>query len=251
MFNFTTISLFPELFDALNLGITGRAQKNGLMHLSHINPRQFTDDNYQRVDDRPYGGGPGMVMMVEPLRRAIAKARQQQPKAPVLYLSPQGQPLTQHLVRNLAQEENGLILLCGRYEGVDQRVIDHDVDLECSIGDYVLSGGELPAMVLIDAITRLQPGALGDEQSAEQDSFSHGLLDCDHYTRPEQIDGQTVPDVLQSGNHAAIARYRLENSLKKTWQRRPDLLKNCVLDDEQQALLKQLQATVKKEENDE
>lgn len=238
------VSLFPEMFRALtDSGITSRAVKNGLIELEYWNPRDFTEDAYRRVDDRPYGGGPGMVMLIEPLRRSIAAARSAaqakglQPK--VIYLSPQGRVLDQAGVRELAAEQ-ALILLCGRYEGIDERLIRREVDAEWSIGDYVLSGGELPAMVLIDAVTRLLPGALGSEASAEEDSFADGLLDCPHYTRPEVYEGEEVPAVLLSGDHAAIRRWRRRQSLERTLQRRPDLLEKAALDKEQLRLLDEI-----------
>jgi len=227
------ISLFPEMFRALTeSGITGRAVKTGLLEVVCWNPRDYTEDAYHRVDDRPYGGGPGMVMQIEPLRRAIAAAKTAaaekglSPK--VIYLSPQGRVLTQAGVQELRQEA-ALILLCGRYEGIDERFIQREVDAEWSVGDYVLSGGELPAMVLIDAVTRLLPGALGSDASAEEDSFSDGLLDCPHYTRPEIYEGEQVPAVLLSGDHAAIKKWRRRQSLERTLQRRPDLLEKAVL----------------------
>jgi tRNA (guanine37-N1)-methyltransferase len=238
------VSLFPEMFRAVtDSGITARAVNNGLLELEYWNPRDFTADAYRRVDDRPYGGGPGMVMMVEPLRRAIGAARAAAAArgfaAPVLYLSPQGRVLDQAGVCELAGAQ-ALILLCGRYEGIDERLIAREVDAEWSIGDYVLSGGELPAMVLIDAVTRLLPGALGSEASAAEDSFSDGLLDCPHYTRPECYEGEDVPAVLLSGDHAAIRRWRRRQSLQRTLQRRPDLLETAALDKEQCRLLDEI-----------
>ena len=238
------ISLFPEMFRAITeSGITGRAVKKGLVQVEFWNPRDFTEDAYHRVDDRPYGGGPGMVMLVEPLRRAIAAARaaaRDKGLAPkVIYLSPQGRVLDQAGVRELAGEQ-ALILLCGRYEGIDERLIRREVDAEWSVGDYVLSGGELPAMVLLDAVTRLLPGALGSDASAEEDSFSDGLLDCPHYTRPEVFDGEEVPAVLVSGDHAAIRRWRRRQSLQRTLERRPELLAKATLDKEQQKLLQEI-----------
>ncbi|HET8730646.1 MAG TPA: tRNA (guanosine(37)-N1)-methyltransferase TrmD [Moraxellaceae bacterium] len=235
------ISLFPEMFRAVSdSGITSRAVKNGLLEMHYWNPRDFAEDAYRRVDDRPYGGGPGMVMLIEPLRRAITAAREaarEQGLAPkVIYLSPQGRVLDQPGVRELAGEQ-ALILLCGRYEGIDERLIAREVDAEWSIGDYVLSGGELPAMVLIDAVTRLLPGALGSEASAEEDSFADGLLDCPHYTRPEKYEGDEVPAVLLSGDHAAIRRWRRRQSLERTLKRRPELLESVTLDKEQRKLL--------------
>ena len=234
------ITLFPEMFKALNYGITGRAQNRQLLQLEFWNPRDFTTDVHHTVDDRPYGGGPGMVMKVAPLSEAIqaAKAKLGSP-APVIYLSPQGRPLKQDHIVDLAQRPR-MILLCGRYEGVDQRLIDSEVDEVYSIGDYVVSGGELPAMTLIDALTRLLPEALGDPESAAQDSFSQGLLDHPHYTRPAEINGLTVPSVLLEGDHRAISRWRLQQSLKNTWQNRPDLIKIAILSREQQQLLDEL-----------
>ncbi len=231
------ITLFPEMFDAvIDCGITSRAVDSGVLKIGCWNPRTFTSDRHQTVDDRPYGGGPGMVMKIEPLRAAIAAARSELPRARVIYLSPQGRRFDQRGAEELAQREQ-LILVAGRYEGIDERVIETEIDEEWSIGDYVLSGGELAAMVLIDAVTRLLPGALGDEQSAQQDSFTDGLLDCPHYTRPEVYEDRRVPDVLISGNHELIRRWRLKQALGRTWLRRPDLLAQRELDKEQQRLL--------------
>ena len=231
---YDVITLFPEMFAALTgSGITRRAKDRGLYALGFHNPRDFTHDPHRTVDDRPYGGGPGMVMLAEPLLQSIAAARAAQQaeigaSGPVLYLSPQGRRLDQAAVMELAAQP-GLILLCGRYEGIDQRVIERAVDMEVSLGDFVLSGGELPAMVLLDAIVRQLPGALNTADSAQEDSFVDGLLDCPHYTRPEVLGEATgnedrVPEVLLSGNHAAIRRWRLKQSLGRTWLRRPDLL---------------------------
>jgi len=232
------ITLFPEMFASLlQGGVTGRAHEHGLMELVLWNPRDAAHDRHRTVDDRPYGGGPGMVMKVQPLRDTLQQVRQAvSSPGPTLYLSPQGRLLDQTAVRELAGQSQ-LILLAGRYEGIDERLIAAEVDEEWSIGDYVLSGGELAAMVLIDAITRLLPGALGNNQSAEQDSFMDGLLYYPHYTRPEKIDGVPVPAVLLSGDHAAIARWRLRESLGRTWLRRPDLLARLSLEPFQQALL--------------
>jgi len=236
------ISLFPEMFEAIKSGITGRAIRNGLMSLEITNPRDFTKDKHKTVDDRPYGGGPGMLMKVQPLEDAILFIKQQTENRniKVVYLSPQGQPLTQNIVKELSENEQ-LILLAGRYEGVDERLIEHYVDYECSIGDYVLSGGELPAMVLIDSLIRLIPGALGHNESALNDSFYSGLLDHPHYTRPETLviegEGKGVPEVLLSGNHKKIEQWRLKQSLGRTWQRRPDLLKDRQLSEQEQQLL--------------
>ncbi|MCG3200401.1 MAG: tRNA (guanine-N(1)-)-methyltransferase [Gammaproteobacteria bacterium] len=218
------VTLFPAMLRALTeFGVSGRAVTSGLVELRTWNPRDYATDRHRSVDDRPYGGGPGMVMMVEPLRGAIRAARAALEPCTVIYLSPRGRRLDQAGVERIAGLGN-MVLVTGRYEGIDQRLIDTEIDEELSIGDYVLSGGELPAMVLIDALARLIPGALGDEDSARQDSFVEGLLDCEHYTRPEEIDGRRVPEVLLSGNHAAIARWRRKQALGMTWLRRPDLL---------------------------
>ena len=232
------ITLFPDMFKAITeQGVTGRAVKQGLIQLQCWNPRDFTHDKHRTVDDRPYGGGPGMLMMVQPLRDAILAAKAAAGgDAKVIYLSPQGRRLDQTGVEELSTNEK-LILICGRYEGIDERIIQSLVDEEWSIGDYVLSGGELPAMTLIDAVSRFVPGVLGKQASAEQDSFADGLLDCPHYTRPETLDGVSVPSVLLSGNHEKIKRWRLEQSLQRTQNRRPDLLINLALTDEQENIL--------------
>ncbi len=234
------ISLFPPMFEAVtDHGITGRAIKNRLLTLRVWNPRDYTEDRHRSVDDRPYGGGPGMVMMIEPLARAIDAARNEQVKgAKVIYLSPQGRRLDHAGVIELSKRA-GVILLAGRYEGIDERLLEAEVDEEWSIGDYVLSGGELAAMVMIDAIARQLPGALGDEDSAQQDSFVEGLLDYEHYTRPEEYVGRKVPEVLLSGDHEKIRRWRLKRSLGRTWLRRPDLLEQLKLTDEQRRLLEE------------
>jgi len=233
---FDVISLFPEMFEAMRYGVTGRAIERGQATLALWNPRDYAEDVHRTVDDRPYGGGPGMVMMVEPLRRAIEDAKAAAPESRVLCLSPQGRRLDQPSVRAMASE-SGFVLLAGRYEGIDERLIDAHVDQEWSVGDYVLSGGELPAMVMMDAVIRLLPGVLGHADSAEQDSYGDGLLDCPHYTRPEEIDGRTVPEVLTSVNHELIRRWRLQQALGRTWLRRPDLLENRRLSSEEQVLL--------------
>lgn len=239
------VTLFPEMFGAIaDYGVSGRAVERGLLKLKSFNPRDYTEDRHQTVDDRPYGGGPGMVMMVEPLRRAVNAAQRWLEEeinsaGKVVYLSPQGLQLSQALVRSEAQPQQGIIFVAGRYEGVDERFIEAHVDEEWSIGDYVLSGGELPAMVAIDAITRLLPGVLGDELSAEQDSFGDGLLDCPHYTRPFDFAGEKVPEVLVSGDHKRISRWRMQQSLLRTKERRPELLDRLQLSEEQQALLDQ------------
>jgi len=232
------ISLFPEMFRSVtDFGVTGRAVRNGLIEFHCWNPRDFTHDKHQTVDDRPYGGGPGMLMMVQPLRDAIHAAKAAAGgDAKVIYLSPQGRRLDQRGVIDLAHSPR-LILVAGRYEGIDERLIQSEIDEEWSVGDYVLSGGELPAMTLIDAVSRMVPGVLGKQASAEQDSFAEGLLDCPHYTRPEVLDSHPVPEVLLSGNHQAIRRWRLKQSLGRTWLRRPELLNNLALTDEQEHLL--------------
>lgn len=247
-FQVDVITLFPEMFEALTqYGITSRAKHKGLYDLSYWNPRDFTSDNHKTVDDRPYGGGPGMVMLAEPLSKAIKAAKtsqavkaianaQQNDKSWVVHLSPAGKPLTHQKVMQLKDKKN-IILLASRYEGVDQRLIDAEVDEEISIGDYVLSGGELPAMVLIDAIVRHLPGALGDADSAIEDSFVDGLLDCPHYTRPEEYKGVKIPAVLMSGNHANIKQWRLKTALHRTRDKRPDLLAERSLTKEEARLL--------------
>ncbi|MFO1423099.1 MAG: tRNA (guanosine(37)-N1)-methyltransferase TrmD [Candidatus Competibacteraceae bacterium] len=234
------VTLFPEMVETLlRFGVTGRAVERGLLMVATWNPRDDTHDRHRTVDDRPYGGGPGMVMKVQPLRDALRRARQaMEPRGRTICLSPQGRPLTQDGVRELAMEPR-LILLAGRYEGIDERLIEAEVDEEWSIGDYVLSGGELAALVVIDAVARLLPGALNDDESAEQDSFMEGLLDCPHYTRPEELDGRWVPAVLLSGDHAAIARWRRREALGRTWLRRPDLLAQRALGNPDQALLEE------------
>ncbi len=235
------ITLFPEMFEALtDYGVSGRAVNQGLLEISSFNPRDFAEDAHSTVDDRPYGGGPGMVLMIEPLRRAISAAKQWiNGESLVVYLSPQGSVLQQSAVNNLATEQS-IILIAGRYEGIDERLIQLEVDQEWSIGDYVLSGGEIPAMVLMDALIRQIPGALGHSDSATQDSFADGLLDCPHYTRPDSYENLKVPEVLLSGNHEKIRQWRLQQSLLRTQQRRPDLLDRLELNTEQLALLKEV-----------
>lgn len=235
---FGVVTLFPEMLQALTeQGVSGRAVKQDKVSLACWNPRDFTHDKHQTVDDRPYGGGPGMLMKVQPLRDAIHAAKAAAGEgAKVIYMSPQGRKLDQQGVLELVQQEK-LILVAGRYEGIDERLIDDEIDEEWSIGDFVLSGGELAAMTLMDAVIRLVPGVLGHEQSAQQDSFMEGLLDCPHYTRPEDYDGQLVPEVLLSGNHEKIRQWRLKQALGRTWQRRPDLLAALELTTEQQKLL--------------
>ncbi|ALN62365.1 tRNA (guanine-N1)-methyltransferase [Lysobacter antibioticus] len=237
------ISLFPEFVaQCAAFGVVGRAGERGLLSLHGWNPRDYAEGNYRRVDERPFGGGPGMVMLIEPLRAAIRAARAADPApARVVYMSPQGVRLGQAKVRELAAHER-LILLCGRYEGVDERLIQAEVDEEVSIGDYVLSGGELAAAVIVDAVARLQEGALNDAESAVQDSFEDGLLDCPHYTRPVEHELGGVPAVLMSGNHAHIARWRRQQSLGRTWQRRPDLLDEAGLSKADRKLLEAYRA---------
>ena len=244
MTRFDVITIFPEMFDALlDHGITRRAVDEGIFALKAWDPRQFATDGYRRIDDRPYGGGPGMVMMAQPLQAAIEAAKSAQREAgvaapQVVLMSPQGERLNEALVRRLSAEP-GLVVIAGRYEGVDERLVRRSVDREVSIGDYVTSGGELPAMVLIDCIVRRLPGSLNDAESASQDSFSAGLLDWPHYTRPEEWNGAKVPDVLLSGNHAGIARWRRKQALGRTWDRRPDLVDEKSLTREDRQLLEE------------
>ena len=254
---FDVITLFPEMFEALTkYGVTRRAAEQGKFQLQTWNPRDFTTDNYRTIDDRPYGGGPGMVMLAEPLEKAIsaAKAAQAQSgkaKSRVIHLSPQGRQLTHEVVMELLARDEGLILLASRYEGVDERLLRQQVDEELSIGDYVLSGGELAAMVVMDSVVRQIPGVLGDDASAQQDSFVQGLLDCPHYTRPEIYNGEGVPDVLMSGHHAEIEKWRLKQSLIRTAERRPDLLASRQLTKQEARLLaeyQQEQASAQEEE---
>ena len=234
------ITLFPEALEGLaDLGVTGRAIRDGRVELKTWNPRDLATDRHRTVDDRPYGGGPGMVMAVEPLSATIRAARKAQDgQTRVSLMSPQGRRLDQAGIDELAGRQ-GLILVCGRYEGIDERIIESEIDEEWSIGDYVISGGELAAAIIIDAVTRLLPGVLGDEQSAIQDSFVDGLLDHPHYTRPEMAGEKAVPEVLLSGDHEAIRRWRRKQALGRTWQRRPDLLEGRELDEEAKLLLKE------------
>ena len=247
---FGVVSLFPDMFAPFTQqGVIGRAVKSGTLSVDTFNPRDFTHDRHRTVDDRPYGGGPGMLMMVKPLTDAIQAAKKVGgEKSKVIYLSPQGKPLDQAGAQRLANIDR-TILICGRYEGIDERVIERHVDEEISIGDYVLSGGELPAMVLMDAVARLVPGVLGHKASAVEDSFTDGLLDCPHYTRPEILDGQKVPEVLLSGDHEKIRQWRLMQSLGRTLQRRPDLLNHLALTEEQQRLLDHYQALLRQDDS--
>lgn len=246
---FDVVTLFPDMVAAVaGHGVTGRAMETGSVRLALWNPRDYTHDRHRTVDDRPYGGGPGMVMKVEPLRDAIQAAREVAPQGSrVVYLSPQGRRFDQAAALEFAQRP-GMVLVAGRYEGIDERLVETEIDEEWSIGDYVLSGGELAALVVIDAVTRLLPGVLGDAESARQDSYMDGLLDCPHYTRPETSAGLRVPEVLQSGNHGAIRRWRLKQALGRTWARRPDLLVARRLDDEQRKLLEEYQREMVKTE---
>jgi tRNA (guanine37-N1)-methyltransferase len=238
---FDLITLMPAMFDALTKeGVIARAIGRQLAQVEIWNPRDYTQDVHRTVDDRPYGGGPGMVMQYQPLQQAIESALHASPQAKVIYLSPQGIRFDQQRARAVVEKGEPLLFIAGRYEGIDERVITRYVDEEWSIGDYVLSGGELAAMVVLDALIRLIPGALGDADSAQQDSFMDGLLDCPHYTRPEQIDGMQVPSVLQGGNHEAIRRWRLRQALKRTWERRPDLLQARRMTAEEEKLLAEI-----------
>lgn len=241
---FDVITLMPSMFAALTgEGVVGRAIERGRAELRLWNPRDYTADVHRTVDDRPYGGGPGMVMKYEPLQHAIEAARGESPGARVIYLSPQGRRFDQRAARAFAAQCKPLVLIAGRYEGIDERIVKRHVDQEWSIGDYVLSGGELAAMVVLDAVIRLLPGVLGDADSAEQDSFMDGLLDYPHYTRPDRVDGMAVPEVLQGGNHEAIRRWRLRQALQRTWRRRPDLIEGRLLTAEEETLLAEIIAT--------
>ena len=236
--HFGVISIFPEMFDCLKFGIVGKAFEKKLASLSCWNLRDWAVSAYGHVDDRPYGGGPGMVMMYAPLHHAIQHARQQMPRgARTIYLSPQGKTIRQQQLLDIVNQKQSCIFIAGRYEGIDERLFKNDIDEEWSLGDFVISGGEIAAIAFIDAITRMIPGALNDERSNVEDSFMNGILDYPHYTRPAEIDGQKVPEVLLSGSHQAIARWRRTQALGKTWLKRPDLLENLVLDPEDEQLL--------------
>lgn len=250
------VTLFPEMFTALTeFGISGRAVRSGLVGLDYFNPRDFATDKHRSVDDKPFGGGPGMLMRTEPLTAAIEDARRHLGESGIVprtvYLSPQGSRLNQAGVMRLGSEA-GLILICGRYQGIDSRVVEQEIDEEISLGDFVLSGGEIAAMALIDAMIRFQPGALGDEDSAQEDSFADGLLHCPQYTRPREFCGRSVPDVLISGDHNAISRWQKQQSLGTTWLKRPDLLAELELDEEQNELLEQFKReyTLEKDRHD-
>ena len=237
------VSIFPDMFAALTEhGIAGRAIRAGIVRLRVINPRDCTRDRNRRVDDRPYGGGAGMVMLFEPMRDAVRRARREfEGRAHVVYLSPQGRRLDQARVRSLGRRRE-LVLVCGRYEGVDERLVEAEVDEELSIGDYLLSGGEVAAMVVIEALVRCLPGALGHDESARDESFERGLLEHPHYTRPRECEGRRVPEVLLGGDHAAIRRWRLKQALGRTWLRRPDLLEGHELNAEKRTLLDEFKA---------
>lgn len=237
MMHFGVVTLMPEMFASLQYGITGRAIELGLANIDYWNPRDWASGPYKQVDDKPYGGGPGMVMMYEPLHQAITHARNQMPACKTIYLSPQGKKIQQEDLNHLAKNRQSLLFLAGRYEGIDERIVSHHVDEEWSLGDFVLSGGELAAMVFIDALIRLLPGTLGHQASAQQDSFMDGLLDYPHYTRPAMINNAHVPEVLLSGNHRDIERWRRKQSLGRTWLKRPDLLEKIKLNDLDMQLL--------------
>ena len=231
------VTLFPEMVAAAaGFGVCGRALEQGKASLECINPRDFADDAHGTVDDRPYGGGPGMVLKVEPFRTAIRAARKAAPDGPVVFLTPQGRLFDQEIAAELAQSP-AMVLVAGRYEGFDERLLGSEADQEVSLGDFVISGGEVAALAIMDAVLRLRPGVLGDPESAQQDSFATGMLDCPHYTRPEDIDGMVVPGVLLDGNHEEIRKWRLKQSLGRTWLRRPDLREGRVLNSEEQTLL--------------
>jgi tRNA (guanine37-N1)-methyltransferase len=242
---FDVVTLFPDMVTAAaGYGVTGRAIDRGIVDLFVWNPRDYTHDRHKTVDDRPYGGGPGMVMKYQPLHDAVCNAKQAgDGTTKVVYLSPQGKPITQALLSE-ACDVSQLILVAGRYEGIDERFVELDCDDEWSIGDYVISGGELAALIVVDAVTRLLPGVLGDEDSALQDSHMNGLLDYPHFTRPEQLEGHSVPEVLLGGNHADINRWRMKQALGRTWLRRPDLLKKKNLNAEQEKLLNEFKIEV-------
>ena len=246
IYQIDVVTLFPDIISsALTHGVIGRAKGNGLIELRNWNPRNYAQDKHKTVDDRPYGGGPGMVLKHQPLSAAIKKAKEKQPKTKVILLSPQGTQLKQSSVAEFSKRK-GMIIVCGRYEGVDERIIMSEIDEEWSIGDYVLSGGEFAALVLIDSVCRLLPGVLGDNNSANEDSFVDGLLDYPHYTRPDDINGLIVPEILQSGNHEKIRRWRLKQAIGKTWRIRPDLIESIELNEEQKLLLQEYIDEIKK-----
>ncbi|MBL4647530.1 MAG: tRNA (guanosine(37)-N1)-methyltransferase TrmD [Gammaproteobacteria bacterium] len=244
------VTLFPQIIQSLQFGVTGRAIKQGILQLDCWNPRDYTRDVHRTVDDRPYGGGPGMVMMVEPIRAALHAAKKSMGlDTKIIYVSPQGQQFSHAATQQFAQQK-ALIFLAGRYEGIDERLIDLEVDEQWSLGDYVLSGGELAACVMIDAMSRQIPGVLGDVDSAQQDSFVDGLLDCPHYTRPEGCAGLPVPKVLLSGNHHAIKQWRLKQALGRTWQRRADLLAKRCLTKQESILLNEFKRDIGRKDHE-
>lgn len=248
MLDIGVISLFPEMFDALNFGVTQRAIQSKKLRVQIWNPRDWSEDAYRKVDDKPYGGGPGMVLMYEPMHQAIMHAKGLLPETVrTIYLSPQGKQIKQNDFNQLAQKSQSLLFVAGRYEGIDERLIENDIDEEWSLGDFVLSGGELAAMVFIDALARLLPGSLGHPASNQEDSHMHGLLDYPHFTRPAEISGLTVPDILLSGHHDDIARWRRQQSLGRTWLKRPDLLENFLLTPSDKALLDEFKSSLPKE----
>lgn len=249
MLHFGVISLIPEILNALHYGITGRAVEQKLIKIDFWNPRDWASRPYRQIDDKPYGGGPGMVMMYEPLHKAILQARSQMPNhCKTIYLSPQGKVIRQNHLNQVVNDRQPLLFIAGRYEGIDERILQHYVDEEWSLGDFVLSGGELAAAVFIDAITRLIPGSIGHLGSAEHDSFMNGLLDYPHYTRPATIDGLEVPPVLLSGNHRDIDLWRRKQSLGKTWLKRPDLLEKIQLSETDKHLLAEFKTAILKDE---
>ncbi|KTC66835.1 tRNA (guanine N1) methyltransferase [Legionella birminghamensis] len=242
MLHLGVISLLPEIFDSLSYGVTGRALEQGLARIDHWTPRDWANRPYRQIDDKPYGGGPGMVMMYEPLHAAIEHAKTILPSGfRTIYLSPQGRQIRQKDLNEIAAQKQSLLFIAGRYEGIDERIIQQHVDEEWTVGDFVMSGGELAAMIFIDAILRLLPGSLGHVDSAEQDSFMNGLLDCPHYTRPASVNGLDVPKVLLNGNHRDIERWRRKASLGNTWLKRPDLLEKIDLSDLDKELLSEFQ----------
>lgn len=246
---FYVITIFPEMFYAItNYGVTGKAIHKKIINIQLFNPRDFTDNKYKSVDDRPYGGGPGMLMSVKPLYSAIQHAKDLSKTAVVIYLSPQGRRLNQKKILEIVKKKK-IIFVCGRYEGIDQRIIDNQVDEEWSIGDYILTGGELAAMVAIDSISRFIPGVIKKKQSVQEDSFFNDLLDYPHYTRPQVIKNMKVPEILLSGNHDKIRLWRLKKSLEKTWTKRPDLLKNKILKKEEEIILNEFKNKTNKKKN--
>lgn len=249
MLHLGVVSLLPDILAGLQYGITGRAIEKGIVTVDHWNPRDWADRPYRQVDDKPYGGGPGMVMMYEPVHAALKAAHLAMPAScKTIYLSPQGRVIRQNDLNQIAEHQQPLLFLAGRYEGIDERIITHHVDEEWSLGDFVLSGGELAAMVFIDAIVRLLPGSLGTKASAQQDSFMNGILDCPHYTRPAVIDGASVPEVLLGGNHRDIERWRRKQALGNTWLKRPELLEHIILNELDTQLLVEFKSELRSEQ---